>query len=69
METDIFISNYDRLITKARTKEKIIANKSQLDIETKPIYYDQVTLEMEIEYTGDEFGLEIESFGETSEYY
>ena len=69
METNIFISNYERLLTKAKLKEKIITNKSQLSIEIKPIYYDKDTLELEIEYTGDEFGLEIESFEETPEYY
>ena len=57
MDFDIFLTNFERLIIKARLREKIISVKSKLNIESKPIYFDPETSELEYD---SEFDLTIE---------
>lgn len=57
MNFTIFLTNYERLIIKARLKEKISTAKSKLNIESRPIYFDPETLELEYD---SEFEITIE---------
>lgn len=65
MNFDIFITNFERLIIKARLKEKIISAKSKLNIESRPIYFDPETLELEYD---SEFELTVEYLTNSDEY-